>query len=302
MPEGPEVRRYADAIATVLAGEPILSLTARTKQAKQWLQTHPDQLIGQRIEAVRSHGKHLFATMTGGYYFYSHLMMWGRWLVHPQPPIEVDKRERARIVTPKGTAILHSAPVFELGTGDPIAHEQLRQLGADVLAEPFDTELFQRRLLSQGERAIGAALLDQSIAAGIGNYLRAEILFLCRIDPWKAVADLSEAELAALSTIIPQISQRAYQTGGVSVTELDRARMQQDPTLVYRAGSEWGDRHYVFRRTNLPCLVCSTSIRQMRQTTRQTEDGEKTRIIYFCPTCQQTAIALKPVRQKASKG
>ncbi|NJL22686.1 MAG: hypothetical protein HC895_20690, partial [Leptolyngbyaceae cyanobacterium SM1_3_5] len=180
MPEGPEVRRYADQIAIVLEGEAIESITARTKQAKAWLQANPDALIGRRIESVQTIGKHLFIPLEGGYYFYAHLMMWGRWFVHEASPDEVDRRERARIVTRKGAAILHSAPVFEIGTGDPMLHPQLSLLGADVLAMPFDAIEFQRRLQLDPTREIGAALLEQSIAAGIGNYLRAEILFLVK--------------------------------------------------------------------------------------------------------------------------
>lgn len=305
MPEGPEVRRYADSIATVLEGEAIESITARTKQAKAWLQANPDLLIGRRIESVKTIGKHLFAPIEGGYYFYSHLMMWGRWFVHEVSPEEIDRRERARIVTAKGTAILHSAPVFEIGTGDPMLHPQLSLLGTDVLALPFDAIEFQQRLLLHPNREIGAALLEQSIAAGIGNYLRAEILFLCKLDPWKLVGELTETELTDLSDKISSISQRAYATGGVTVTESDRAQMRENPALVYRSGSEWGDRHYVFRRTNLPCLICATPIRQKRQVTRQLEDEEKTRIIYFCPICQKVALAkltggtdLKPTRKR----
>ncbi|MGG6265599.1 hypothetical protein ACQ4M3_06285 [Leptolyngbya sp. AN03gr2] len=148
------------------------------------------------------------------------------------------------------------------------------------------------------ERTIGAALLDQTIVAGIGNYLRAEILFLCQIDPWRKVQELTQPELDSLCQIIPQIARRAYETAGVTASEVDRSRMQQDSTLVYRLGSEFGNRHYVFRRTNLPCLRCATPIRQQKQVVHAQDDEEKTRIIYFCPTCQNTSIPLPSRRKK----
>jgi endonuclease VIII len=50
-----------------------------------------------------------------------------------------------------------------------------------------------------------------------------------------------------------------------SIGIADRTRMQHDPTLVYRLGSEFGNRHYVYHRTNLPCLRCETPIRQQKQ-------------------------------------
>jgi endonuclease-8 len=43
--------------------------------------------------------------------------------------------------------------------------------------------------------------------------------------------------------------------------------MRTDPSLVYQPGREYGTRHLVFRRTNLPCLLCGESIKQLRQKT-----------------------------------
>lgn len=311
MPEGPEVRRFADLLHQTLAGQPLVELSARTKTARQWLQTHSELLQGRTIEAVRSHGKNLIGTIAGGYYFYSHLMMWGRWHAFDgAPPTEVDRRERARIVVPNGGVILYSAPVFELGTGDPYLQVELLQtLGTDILPHAngagFDAIAFRQRLLSpeQQDRAIGAVLLDQQVVAGIGNYLRAEILFDCRLDPWRRVADLTTSDLEHLCASIPEIAKRAYKTGGFTVTEAARSQMQGDPTLVYSPESEFGTRHYVFRRTNLPCLVCGHTIRQLRQMVRADQEGEKTRIIYFCPNCQKTQVELKPAkRRKAHSG
>lgn len=306
MPEGPEVRRFADALNTALSGKPIVSLTARTRGAKAWLSEHPGVLTDRLIEQVRSHGKHLLGWIEGGYYFHSHLMMWGRWAVEGEQPIEVDRRERARIVVPDRSAILYSAPIFELGLGNPFTRvENLRTLGPDILPYPedglFDALTFKERLQTaeKSDRTIGAALLDQQIVAGIGNYLRAEILFDCRLDPWRRVVELTTDDLERLCSSIPQLAQRAYRTGGVTVSSEVRARLQTDPSLVYQPGREYGTRHYVFRRTNLPCLRCGSTIRQLRQVTRADDEGEKTRIIYFCPTCQGTKVELtKPKRKR----
>ena len=303
MPEGPEVRRYAGQLHAGLAGQRIFALTARTRAARAWLAEHDGAFDGRRVERVCSRGKNLIGYVEGGYYFYSHLMMWGRWQVVTDPePVPVDRRERARITVPEAQAILLSAPVFEVGQGDPFERvEYLASLGPDVLPYPgdtFDGAEFLKRLLApeQRERAIGAVLLDQRVAAGIGNYLRAEMLFACRLDPFRRVADLNEDDLQCLLRTIPEIAARAYATGGVTVPDDQRERMRGDARLVYRPESEWGNRHFVFRRTNLPCLVCGDTIRQLRQVTYQDDEGERERIIYFCPTCQGTSVPLKPIR------
>ena len=305
MPEGPEVRRYAEALDAALAGEPVVEIAARTRAAKAWLAERGDDIVGRRVERVRSHGKHLVGWLEGGFYFHAHLMMWGRWQLLPTDPDEArDRRERARIVTPTVTAQLLSAPIFDVGEGDPTADvEHLATLGPDALPYfeegPFDAIGFFERLLlpENAHREIGAALLDQQIVAGLGNYLRAEVLFVCRIDPWRRVGDLTSEELAGLERAIPEVTRRAYETGGATVSDAARERMRADPSLVYREGRDYGTRHHVFRRTNLPCLACGATIRQSRQVTRADEEGEKTRIIYFCPRCQGTSVALAPPRR-----
>ena len=57
MPEGPEVRKYADAVDSALAGGAIRSLTARTREARQWLAANGTRLAGRRVISVRSHGR-----------------------------------------------------------------------------------------------------------------------------------------------------------------------------------------------------------------------------------------------------
>lgn len=317
MPEGPEVRRAADALHAALAGGVITHFSARTKAAKAWLAAHPTAFAGATVERVWSHGKHLVGTVAPAadaadptpLFFASHFMMWGRWHVLPpdDPAVAApDRRERARILTADAAALLYSAPVFEVGRGDPYAHiERLAGLGPDVIPYngAFDTDAFHQRLLAEPhlDRTVGAVLLDQTVLAGIGNYLRAEILYVCRMDPWRTVHDLTSDDLACLDRAIATVCQRAYEKNGQTVEDTVRARLADEPEMTYAAPTDWNTRHYVFRRTNLPCLVCGEAVRQKRQVTAQweTDNGdaaEKERIIYFCPSCQGTTVDLPPVR------
>lgn len=326
MPEGPEVRKYADALDSTLTGQQITSIEARTRNARAWLQDNANRVVGRRVTRVVSHGKHLLGYVEGGFYFHSHLMMWGRWQTfssrrkyssHDTPNhlvfqrgkfvLERDRRERARIVVRGGAAILLSAPIFNVGAGDPYQEiEILRTLGPDALPynRRFAASEFTRRLLLPGHRdvPIGAVLLNQQIVAGLGNYLRAEILFACRLNPWRAVKDLRDRELNCLKRAIPQMTRRAYEFASTA-SDRDRERMSGDESLVYQPGREYGTRHMVFRRTNLPCLRCGESVRQLRQKTYNPDADEaqveRTRIVYFCPKCQNVdrdAAAVRPQR------
>lgn len=298
MPEGPEVRKYADALDDVLSGHAIVSFEARTKEARKWLQQNEARLKGRRVERVISHGKHLIGYIESNFFFHSHLMMWGRWQTFIELP-ETDRRERARIVTKHGAAILLSAPIFNVGEGDPYDQiEILPTLGPDALPYNgrFRNREFRARILrpEYQQVTIGAALLNQQIVAGLGNYLRAEILFACRLNPWLTVGELSERKLDCLSRTIPRLARDAYKHGATA-SESDRKRMTADPSLVYQPGREYGTRHMVFRRTNLPCLRCGEKIRQLRQRTINLtyEEEERTRIVYFCQSCQNVELGEK---------
>jgi len=303
MPEGPEVRKYADSLNSALGGKTIKALEARTREARAWLKENETRLIGRRVLRVTSHGKHLLGFIHGGYYFHAHLMMWGRWQVVKSValPLEKDRRERARVVVDDSVAILLSAPIFNVGKGDPYQQvENLRTLGPDVLPAKgkFNKREFRRRLLlaEHRETPIGAALLNQRILAGLGNYLRAEVLFHCGLNPWRNVEDLNEGELSCLDRAAPELARRSY-LSDATANEEDRIRMRVDQSLVYQVGRDYGTRHLVFRRTNLPCLRCGEIIRQLRQRTYNSEhpgqpsnangvQEERTRIVYFCPKCQ----------------
>lgn len=290
MPEGPEVRKYADALDEVLSGRVVLSLEARTKDARKWLADNEQRIIGRRVERVVSHGKHLIGYISDGFFFHSHLMMWGRWQTFTTPP-KKDRRERARIVVKGGAAILLSAPIFNAGEGDPYEQiEILATLGPDALPYRgrFNSREFEQRLAQHQHETIGAALLNQQIVAGLGNYMRAEILFACKLNPWLTVAELTKRNVSCLTRSIPQLTRDAYERGATA-PQSDRDRMASDPQLVYQAGREYGTRHLVFRRTNLPCLRCGEKIRQLRQKTiqRDEEAEERTRIVYFCAKCQK---------------
>ena len=153
---------------------------------------------------------------------------------------------------------------------------------------------FRKRLLLPEHRevTIGAALLNQRILAGLGNYLRAEVLFACRMDPWRKIGELKEKELDCLAKTAPKLARRSY-VSSATVTAKDRERMRSDTALVYQQGREYGTRHWVFRRTNLPCLRCNETVKQLRQETynfSEDADDQRTRIIYFCPKCQTASF------------
>ena len=283
MSEGPEIRRLAARLDRVLRGAELLRLETRLRKARAWLEEHPGALDGARFLAVESCGKHLVFRLDGDRWIHCHLLMFGKFQVfRAASEPAYDPSERARFVTTRAQLRLIRGQVLDLGFGDPYsALTALAQLGPDVLAEPFDETGLRARLLAPNRYAseLGVILLDQTVANGVGNYLKSEILFQAALDPWRTVGSLRPDEVAALIESIVGVCRRAFETGGWTIP--DAIGSPRRPPLA--SPRNVGRRHWVFRRTNHPCHRCGTPIRQERQ------GPPPGRITYFCPRCQHIA-------------
>ena len=92
-------------------------------------------------------------------------------------------------------------------------------------------------------------LLDQKSFAGIGNYLRSEILFEANLNPYKKPKELDCDSLSNFARSIKNISLRAYRNNGVTVSE----DIRTNGKLNKLPRRQW--RHYVFCRNNMPCFI-----------------------------------------------
>jgi endonuclease-8 len=131
----------------------------------------------------------------------------------------------------------------------------VRSLGPDILADPPDLDTMLAKLGgADPQLAIGEALLDQRLVAGIGNLWRAEALWRARISPWRPLRELSDEEIRGVLEEAAQLMRRSLDSG-----------------LRERA---------VYRRAGRPCLRCGKPVRSRGQ-------GDSNRIAYWCPVCQE---------------
>ncbi len=264
------------------AGSQIVAVESRLKRARAWLQEHPGLVEGCEIKGIYAAGKNMIWDLEDHIYFQIHLLMFGKIRTYSlRHRVEYDRFTRAVIVSTSRQAVLTNVQVFNIGIGNPFEEIQsLREIGPDICAVPFDTTLFLERLnrLDNLDKEIGPTLLEQSVAAGLGNYLKSDILFECRINPWKLVRDLTLAEEECLAETIPAVSQRALHSRGQTVTDEVLARLISSPD---GPALRWRDKHWVFRQSSRPCKVCGTPIRQQRQ------GPGSGRITFYCPACQR---------------
>ncbi len=271
MPEGPEIRRARDELAAAIEGRVARRVLFHLPALAPW----KGQLDGRQLTAVECRGKAMLTHFDNGLSIYSHNQLYGRWLVVPSgKPPETARQLRLAIHCDEYWALLYSASDIEVWPREKLPeHPFLKKLGPDVLDKATTRQAVHERLRSSRFRGrqLGAFLTDQSFVAGLGNYLRCEILHCSGLHPATRPRELDDERLQQLATTLLRLPRQSYETGGIT-NDLDRARQLMD------AGASFEDaRFHVFRRAGLPCYRCGTAIIQTRQ-------GGQT--CYLCPHCQ----------------
>ncbi|MFD0727189.1 endonuclease VIII [Lysobacter brunescens] len=269
MPEGPEIRRAADALAAAVVGRPL---------ARAWfwtpaLQRHAKDLVGRTIESITPHGKALLTRFDHGWTLYSHNQLYGVWKVAAagERP-DTTRSLRVALETADRAILLYSASDVAMWRSDEVhQHPFLVKLGPDVLDPALDAATVAARLREPRfrGRALAALLLDQGFLAGMGNYLRSEVLFAAKLAPDLRPADLGAAQVRALAKALLDIPRRSYATRGIEAA----SGMRED----YLTDTPEGFRFKVFDREGQPCERCRTTI---------VREEHGTRRLYLCPRCQ----------------
>jgi endonuclease-8 len=251
--EGDTILRAARRIEAALAGETVSVTSPNPRGRVAGIQG----LDGSRLDKVEPRGKHLLLHF-GDLVLHSHLGMNGSWRVgrrgaglgRPARSAWIVLSGERQQAAQFGGPTLRVLPSARLRI-DPV----ISRLGPDILAMAFDPELVARSLRAAPRRALGDALLDQHLVAGIGNVFKSEACFAARLNPWLPIAQLSDEQLCQVVQAARELMQAAAEHG-----RADRA---------------------VYRRKGKPCPRCTTPILSRGQ-------GDANRTTYWCPTCQPT--------------
>ena len=267
MPELPEVETIKNELLPWVVGQSFTQATILDAKLlpDSCVEELEHELTGQMIESLERRGKYLVFHLSSGKSLVMHLRMTGTLLVNPK---ESDAHARATFCFSNGIRLVFS-DLRRLGVIWLVedAEALVGKLGPEPLSESFTPHVLAQRL-SRHHIPVKAALIDQSIIAGIGNMYADEALFAARIHPLRKVDTLSAKEIQKLYRAIREVLSSAIARKGASVDTYVRPEGQ-----LGRAQLDFGVAH----RRGQSCPVCGAPIKRILVRNRGS---------YFCPNCQ----------------
>jgi formamidopyrimidine-DNA glycosylase len=300
MPELPEVETIARGVHERVHGDRIVEVwfSSLTEPFKTPAAIQARGLTGRVFLAVHRTGKHIVCelgpsgstsraaskrpdahhpdTQQPDAQWIVHLGMTGRLLVttadapvvpHTHARLTLKSGRELRFVDPRRFGRLEFRDLGARGPGrTKSSRAPFQAPGADPLvigAEEF-AALFRGRKL-----AIKAALLNQTLLAGVGNIYADESLFHAGIRPRRAAGRLTRVELERLRQALRQVLNHAIRLGGSSVSDYVDANGVRGFFQL---------EHCVYLRTGEPCRSCQKPIQRILLAGRGT---------HFCTICQR---------------
>jgi len=263
MPEGHTIHRHARLQNADMAGRR-LGVTS----PQGWATDAAAEVDGRVLERVEAYGKHLLYRFEGApAALQVHLGLFGkfwRW-DEPAPP----PRDTTRLRFTGGEHTLDLTGAMISGLIDPEAEMKLlERLGPDPLRPDADPEKAWERI-KRKRIGLGAALLDQTVIAGLGNAFRAEILFACGHKPTKPAHRLTRKQFDELWAITVGFLERGERSGKMLTVPPEEANGR--PSRL-----KGSDRVQVYRREH--CRRCGSPTRTAKVAGRT---------LYSCPVCQR---------------
>ena len=271
MPEGDNVHAPAAELQERLAGAPLEAVWARGVDMRG--------LRGRTLTSAQAVGKHLVLAFDEGTAVRVHLGITGGWRRVARASTPQLAQAELALVTAKMTYLCKARQIEWTRARLAGGARALTRLGPDLLGDAPDLNAIvaRARQPEHAARPIGELLLDQSIAAGLGNVYKCELLFLHGLDPWMRV------------DAVPDDTLRALYRDGVRWmrANVGRARtLTADLSRGERPARGRG-RLWVYGRWRRACHRCGEAILQRRQ-------RPSLRPTYWCPRCQPSASGASP--------
>ncbi len=276
MPELPEVEIVRQGLQQYTAGKQIRAIES------DWPKSLPvsdvdvkKYVVGSTIQSVDRRAKVLLIHLDYGYTLMCHLKMTGQLVYtsktehfgagHPNDSLIAklpDRSTRVTITFTDGSHLYFNDQrkfgwiKLEQTKGIDERVDFLRKLGPEPISEQYTFESFKAALQRRSRTTTKAAILDQTVIAGVGNIYADEGLFAARIHPATKVGDVSTIKLKRLFKALREVMLLSIKHGGSSDRNYVNAKGQKGSYLRFAK---------VFRREGQACLECGGEIEKIRR-------------------------------------
>lgn len=287
MPELPEVETIRSGLKQLLPG---LQVEAAVSDNEKSFPNAPADveafLTGARVTDVRRRAKVLLIDLDSSYTLVTHLKMTGQIVYvredvrfgagHPNDSLInrlPDRSTRVTLTFDKGRLFFNDQRKFGWMRLMPTVEVEnldfFKKVGPEPLSSDFTAPEFVSRLQRRRNTSIKAALLDQTVVAGIGNIYADESLWGAKIYPGTLVKDVPSRKQKQLFDEVRAVLTLSIEKGGSTDKNYVDAEGKRGSYLEFAK---------VFRREKQPCPRCGIVIEKTRVAGRGT---------HFCPRCQK---------------
>jgi formamidopyrimidine-DNA glycosylase len=232
MPEGVEVKLSADLIKPLIVDQIIIEteFTSNSRYATSLPDNYHEFTKNLqepcKVTDIKTKGKFMYWTFNNGWYMLCTFGMTGQWspkrgkhpcLVIKHAPSLQDNVQEMVFNDPR-----HFGTIKFTNDRQEVLQKLNDELGWDPLGNYSDDESIKwmnwiYNKTSKSSKPIGQVLMDQAIFAGVGNYIRAEALYVAKISPWRLCKSLSKNETTFLCQAIIKVMQDSYQHQGATI-------------------------------------------------------------------------------------
>ncbi len=287
MPELPEVETVRRGLSELIIGKEIVDASHNTPKSFPNAESDVRQfLVGGHVIGIRRRAKVLMIDLSTDYSLVIHLKMTGQLVFvsqdtrfgagHPNDSLVntlPDKSTRVTIEFKDSSQLFFNDQrkfgwVKLMPTVEIPDLPFMKKVGPEPLELDFTAAQFAKRFKRRGRTNIKAAILDQSVVAGVGNIYADESLWGAKIHPKRLVETITSPEFKKLYSELREVMNLSIEKGGSSNRNYVNAEGKRGSYMDFAR---------VFRREGLPCPRCGTTIEKLRVAGRGT---------HICPYCQ----------------
>jgi formamidopyrimidine-DNA glycosylase len=216
MPEGGEVRHIVDQLNSFTSSNIITGIDLLSGR---YLKSQPDGIsefinnLPLQIKQVNCKGKFIYFELSNGWSIWNTLGLTGGWTNLPDKEFN-----RVRISFAEGRPVyfhdMRNFGTIKFEKNNDKLQQKLKSLGPDILQEDVPDFVLKAKFKKNSKKTLPELLMDQKIISGVGNYIKAEALYLSKLSPHRLAGSLTDDEIALLNKAMTRVIRESYNSGG----------------------------------------------------------------------------------------